>query len=119
MLYSFDGRLFRKRAISLLVFFPTTVFAEVSDKEPSLFFVWAVGVVAAVICFVSACFRKWLALALAVLPLLWFISFFMDIHSADVGPFLYAEQGLSYYIQSCLSLILFISGTVLGLFMKK
>lgn len=104
-----------KIALSLLLLVPATAFAEVSDKEPSLIFVWALGAGAAAICFIGARFRKWLAPLLAVLPLLWFASFLAEIHSADVGPYLYAEQGLSYYVQSYLSLALFVSGLVLGL----
>jgi len=101
-----------------LLLFSSTAFAEVSDKEPSLFFVWAVGAVSAVICFLGTYFRKWLAPILAILPILWFGSFFLEIHSDDICPFLYAEQGLSYYVQSYLSLGIFIIGIVLGLFMN-
>lgn len=119
MLYFSDRTLSRKIAIGLLLFFPIAVFAEVSDKEPSLLFVWTIGAVAAIICFFGTYFRKWLAPILAAPPLLWFASFLMEIHSEDVGPYLYTEQGLSYYVQSYLSLTLFISGIVLGLFMNK
>lgn len=107
-----------KVAVCLLLF-PSAAFAEVSDKEPSLSFVWTVGAVAAVICFFGAYFRKWLAPILAAVPLLWFVGFFLEIHSEDIGPYLYAEQGLSYYIQSYLSLAVFIFGIVFGLLLNK
>lgn len=119
MLYSSDRALPQKIALSLLLLVPTAALAEVSDKVPSLLFVWALGSIAAVICFVGAYFHRWLAPVLAVLPLLWFASLLTEIHSADVGPYLHAEQGLSYYVQSYLSLVLFISGVILGLVMNK
>ena len=118
--YRTYGQNFKDRVfVSLLLLFPTAALAEVSDKEPTLLFVWTIGAVAAVICFFGTYFRKWLAPILATLPLLWFASFLMEIHSKDVGPYLYAEQGLSYYVQSYLSLTLFISGIALGLLMNK
>jgi hypothetical protein len=119
MLYFSNCTLHKKIAVGLLLFFPTAAFAEVSDKEPSLFFVWTIGTVAAIICFSGAYFRKWLALILAAPPLLWFAGFFMEIHSEDISPYLYIEQGLTYYVQSYLSLTLFIFGIVLGLLMNK
>lgn len=119
MLHPFSRALSPKIAVGLLLFIPPAVFAEVSDKEPSLLSVWAIGSVAAIICFVGTYFFKWLAPVLAALPFLWFASLLVEIHSADVGPYLYAEQGLSYYVQSYLSLTLFISGIVLGLVMNN
>jgi hypothetical protein len=98
---------------------PAAAFAEVSDKEPSLIFVWSTGFIAAAICLFGIYFRKWLAPILAAPPLFWFISFFIEIHSEDIRPYLYAEQGLSYYIQSYLAFAILISGILLGLFIKK
>lgn len=106
-------------ALGLLLLVPTAAFAEVSDKEPSLLFVWALGAGAAAICLVGISFYRWLTPVLAVLPLLWFASFLTEIQSADVGPRLYAEQGLSYYVQSYMSLFLFISGVASGLVVNK
>jgi hypothetical protein len=111
--------LLEKAAFVLPLLAPSAAMAEVSDKEPSLVFVWALGSVASIVCFVGTYFRWRLAPILAALPLLWFASLFMEIHSADVGPHLYAEQGLSYYIQSYLSLAIFMAGLVLGLIMNK
>jgi hypothetical protein len=119
MLYFSDHTLPRKIAVGLLLFFPTAAFAEVSDKEPSLLFVWAIGAVAAAICFFGAYLYRWLASILVIPPLLWFVGFFMEIHSRDIGSYLYAEQGLTYYVQSYVSFTLFISGIVLGLHMNK
>lgn len=119
MLYNADCALPKKLAVGLLLIFPVAAFAEVSDKEPSLLFVWSIGAAAAAICFLGSYLYRSLAPILATPPLLWFASFLVEIHSADVGPHLYAEQGLSYYVQSYLSLALFIAGIVLGLLINR
>jgi hypothetical protein len=53
------------------------------------------------------------------LPTLWFASLFTEIHSADVGPHLFAEQGWPYYVQVYVSFALFVSSIVLGLLMNR
>jgi hypothetical protein len=118
MPYSPDRALSKKIAVAFLLLFPAVAFAEVSDKEPSLIFVWSISLIAAVICFFGAYFRKWLTPILAALPLLWFVSFFIEIHSEDIRLHLYAEQGLSYYVQSYLAFAILIFGILLGLFIK-
>ncbi|MDR3300854.1 MAG: hypothetical protein LBU43_12890 [Candidatus Accumulibacter sp.] len=93
--------------------------AEVSDKEPSLLFIWGLGATAAVICFIGACFQKWLVPVFAAFPLFWFVSFYVEIHSTDIGSYLYTEQGIYYYVQSYLSFTLFLSGIFLGLILNR
>jgi hypothetical protein len=119
MLHSSDRTLLIKVVFSLLVFIPTAALAEVSDKEPSILHVWIVGVAASVVCFVGSYHRQWLVPVLAALPSLWFASLLIEFHSADIGPYLYAEQGIPYFIQTYLSLTTFVSGVVLGLLKNK
>jgi hypothetical protein len=61
-------------------------FAEVSDKEPTLGLIWAVGAFSAFLCFVVARLQRWLAPVVGALPLLWFVSLLMEIHASDVAP---------------------------------
>jgi len=119
MLHSSDRAVPGKIIASLLMLAPTAALAEVSDKEPSLFYVWMVGIIASAVCFIGSYHRRWLAPILAILPALWFASFLMEIHSADVGPHLYAEQGIIYYIHAYLSLAIFVAGIIFGLLMNK
>ena len=102
-----------------LALLPGMAFAEVSDKEPSLWFIWAVGLAASGICMAAMAHRRWLGAVLAVLPALWFAGLLMEIHSPDVGPYLYAEQGWSYYLQAYLALTVFVGSLVLGLRMRE
>jgi hypothetical protein len=98
---------------------PSTVMAEVSDKEPTLFCVWGLGATVAIVCCMASCFRRWLVPLVAAFPFFWFIGFFMEIHSVDIYPALYDEQGISYYVQSYLSFALFLSGVVFGLILNR
>lgn len=98
----------------MLLLAPSLAFAEVSDKEPTIGLIWAVGAFSALLCFMVARLRRWLAPIVGALPLLWFVSLLMEIHASDVAPYLYAEQGLGYYVQSYLSLGLLIGGMGAG-----
>ena len=114
MLHASYRSLFGKVALTLFLFAPLTALAEVSDKVPSVFYMWCVGAVSSIACFMVSYYRRWLAPVLGILPALWFASLLWEIHSSDVGIHLYREQGVSYYAQAYMALILFISGAVLG-----
>jgi hypothetical protein len=103
----------------LLMLVPVAASAEVSDKEPSILYVWGVGAAASVVCFLGSYYRRWLAPVIAALPALWFASLFMEIHSEDISPHLYNEQGLAYYVQAYLALAFFVFGVILGLLVNK
>ncbi len=118
MLHPSNRALSFKLVLAALSFVPTIAFAEVSDKEPTLLYVWLVGIVASLVCLAGTYYRRWLAPILAALPFLWFASLLIEIHSADVGPYLYAEQGMTYYVQTYLSLAVFVAGLLLGLFLN-
>lgn len=118
MLHPSNRALLVKLAFVALSFIPAFAFAEVSDKEPTVLYVWLVGIIAALVCLLGTYYRRWLAPILAALPLLWFASLLIEIHSADVGPYLYAEQGMTYYVQAYLSLAIFVAGVLLGLFLN-
>ena len=108
-----------KEVIAALLLMPALAYAEVSDKEPSALYIWSVGAMAAAVCFLGTYYRNWLLALLAPLPALWFISLFLEIHSADVSVALYQEQGLLYYVQAYLSLALFVLGGGAGWFLNK
>ncbi|NML15946.1 hypothetical protein [Azohydromonas caseinilytica] len=114
MLHSLERAVSLKVTAALFLTLPLATWAEVSDKEPSTAHIWLVGFLAALLCFAGVRYRRWLAPVLAALPAFWFVSLLVEIHSPDVGPHLYAEQGPLYYVQAYLSLGLFVSGVILG-----
>jgi hypothetical protein len=46
-------------AVLTVLVYPATVFAEVSDKEPSADLFWKIGLAAAIICLVGARIKLW------------------------------------------------------------
>jgi len=98
---------------------PVSVFAEVSDKEPAAGLFWVVGVAAAALCLASARYKSWLGMIVFLPFAIWFLSLFTELHSADVGPYLRAEQGLTYYLQAYGAFGLVLIGLLFGLFWPK
>jgi hypothetical protein len=110
----FSRRSLGNTVIAVFVLAPITTYAEVSDKEPSIFCVWVVGVIASAACFLGSYCRRWLAPVLAIVPAIWFASLIVEIHSSDVGPAMYREQGFAYYVHTYLAFAFAMSGSVLG-----
>lgn len=99
---------------SALALLPRTALAEVGDKEPAAHLFWTVGLTAALLCLFSARYKPWLG-ALFLLPAaLWFTSLFLEIHSADVGPYLRLEQGTAYYVQAYAAFAVVLFGLIGG-----
>jgi len=74
------------------------MFAEVSDKIPSLVAIWIVGLIATAAVY-ALCRRHWLSAFLMLPVCLWLLSeihyeFFTDIRSAIIE-----EQGAGYLVQ--------------------
>ncbi|MBB5018180.1 hypothetical protein HNQ59_001465 [Chitinivorax tropicus] len=107
-----------KKILLVLVACPAFVHAEVLDKEPSLPSIWAVGLVAAAVCFAASRFRKWLIALVIPAPLLWLAAVLMELYSPDVGPALRAEGGAVYVISAFLSPAILIAAAVAG-YLKK
>lgn len=101
-------------SIALLLTCPCIAYAEVSDKEPSFLCIWMTGLGAALLCMLTGRLRRWLVPVAAAFPALWFLSLFLEIHSADVGPALYAEQGGMYYLHAYLALGVMACGAAWG-----
>ena len=120
MLHSSSCAILNRYIFSAMVLLnPVVAFAEVSDKEPSLFSIWAIGIIAALICFVTTYFFKWYGTIVAVFPLFWFTLHFIELHFSDIGKALYLEQGAGYFIQSYLAAFLVLIGVIAGVFFSR
>jgi hypothetical protein len=104
---------------SAILLTPAVVFAEVSDKMPSLFSLWMFWIIAALVCFAATFFLKWYGTIVAVFPLFWFVLDLIELHFNDIGTALYREQGLTYFIQSYLAVFLILLATLAGIFFNK
>ena len=98
----------------MMLAYPATVFAEVSDKEPSADLFWKIGLAAAIICLVGARIKPWLGVTCFVPIALWFGSLFLELHSPDVGPHLHLEQGAAYVLQAYAAFGLPLCGLLAG-----
>ncbi|MFS1438887.1 hypothetical protein [Shewanella sp. 10N.286.48.A6] len=91
----------RLRLISLviLLLFPLSAYAEVMDKEPSLFLVILLGVFGSVATLLTARFKPILLLIVAPLFLIYFSALLVEINDPFVGPAILKEAG-SFYVNS-------------------
>lgn len=103
----------------LMALYPASAFAEVSDKEPTATLFWAVGLTAALLCFLLTRLRPWLGKAVFLFALLWFAVLFWEIHSPDISRHLQREQGLIYYLQAYAAFVAVICGFALGYRRRK
>lgn len=101
------------------VFYPASVFAEVSDKEPSANFFWAVGLTAAVLCCLLSRVRPSLGIMISLPVSIWFASFFWEIHSPDISLHLQKEQGLIYFLQAYAAFVIVTFGLAAGYYWHK
>lgn len=113
MLYPADRAVLTVGLLALALL-PGVALAEVSDKEPAVQLFWTVGLVAAFLCLLSARFKPWLGVVVFAPAALWFTSLFLEIHSADVGPYLRLEQGTAYYVQAYAAFAVVLFGLIGG-----
>lgn len=113
MLHSTHHAILKLAVLAVLVY-PATVFAEVSDKEPSTDLFWKIGLTAAIICLVGARMKPWLGVTCFVPVALWFGILFLELHAFDVGPHLRIEQGTAYFLQAYAAFGLPLCGLLTG-----
>jgi hypothetical protein len=81
-----------------LVVRPATAIAEVSDKAASIPDHWIVAVPVAILVFLIARFRWWLAIPIAVVPAIFLSGSFDMTADPHIGGGLWQEQGLPYFL---------------------
>ena len=87
-------------ALALTVMFPSAVWAEVMDKEPTLARVWVVGSAAAVLGFFGWRRHPTFGVAASVLAAIPAWALHQELADPHVGPAILREAGLSYVIQA-------------------
>jgi len=103
----------------LTALYPSSAFAEVSDKEPAATLFWTVGLTAALLCFLLTRLRPWLGKAVFLFASLWFVALFWEIHSPDIRLHLQREQGVIYYLQAYAAFVAVVCGFALGYRRRK
>ncbi|MEM8515276.1 hypothetical protein RCH14_004636 [Massilia sp. MP_M2] len=113
MLHSTHSAILKLVTLTMLVY-PATVFAEVSDKEPSADLFWKIGLAAAIICLLGTRMKPWLGIICFLPVAMWFGSRFLELHFSDVGPHLRLEQGAIYFLQAYAAFGLPLCGLLAG-----
>jgi hypothetical protein len=110
----FTHRAILNLAVLTVLAYPATVFAEVSDKEPSTDLFCKIGLAAGIICLVGARMKPRLGIICLLPAAIWFANLLMEIHSPDVGPHLRTEQGSAYFLQAYVAFGLPLCGLLAG-----
>ena len=104
--------------IFLLINIPQQAFAEVMDKEPSLFAIWGYALICSLMCFLIGQYKWWLPII--ILPIALFLPFGMVIETLDphVRHAIINKAGWSYvlqvYVATFLVLLSLITGVMMG-----
>lgn len=94
-------------------------YAEVMDKEPSLFQNYLWGILGVLICFLAARFKPLFLLLAAPLPILYFSALIYEILDPYVGKDILHEAGYFYVISSYLLAIAIFASIGTGLWLRK
>jgi hypothetical protein len=105
--------------VIILLAVPTAAVAEVMDKEPSLAHMWVFAAIASAIAFVACRWNPWLVLACAPIPLLYLVSFVLEVTDSHVGPAIVAEAGLSYGVLGGGAFLMIAVAHILGIVMWR
>ena len=107
------------RLLTLLVFLLAATVArdaqaEVMDKEPSLYEIFAWAIIGGGLGFVAWRFRWWLGLVATVFIVPYFIALHRELRDPFAGPAIRAEAGLVYVWGAHVATVLFVAAHILG-----
>ena len=96
-----------------MVCVPFGAYAEVMDKEPPIFLMWAIALICSVAGFLFAKRRSWFVVA-TLLPLFFYVGVIFEIHDPQVGPAIFAEAGTIYIASAYAALIVLLVAHMAG-----
>lgn len=104
--------------LAIIALCPVFAYAEVMDKEQSLYTIllWcAFGTLAATL---AACYRPWLLLLVLPCVGFFFAGQLIEVLDPYIGPALAAEAGASYIVVSCVAPVLLLFGAGMGFLLR-
>jgi hypothetical protein len=72
------------------------MFAEVSDKEPTIVVIWSVGILVSLACFFVCRWRRLAACLVLPVAAIWAFGITSEVRDPYVGPAIVQELGRSY-----------------------
>jgi hypothetical protein len=106
---------FRVLALLVATLVSSTASAEVMDKEPPVFALWAYGIAHGLAGLVGWPFFRPVAILAAVHGALWFAGFVSEVRSPDVGPAILREAGPTYVVHGAAACAVFIALQLAGI----
>jgi len=107
-----------KRITVTTFFYPLLVFAEVSDKVPSIQQLWLQGIMVALVLSILVRFSYWFFIVAALIVIFFGITSYETIADPYVGPAILKEQGTAYVVALFGSVVLMILGILAGWFLN-
>lgn len=86
--------------LSMCCFLPHEALAEVMDKEPSIFKILVIGLVGIAPALLLSTRYLYVALALSIASLCWFVAFFKELYFSAVGSAMFHEAS-GLYLTLC------------------
>ncbi len=100
---------------NLLVSLPVVVYAEVSDKIPTIASLWTQAIILAILSFVTSYIRWWTPLVFIPFSFIFSWSSAAIVTDPHVGPAIIAEQGNIYGVSAIGAALIIIIGQGLGI----
>lgn len=103
----------------LIILFPVSAVAEVSDKMATQQSLWLSGLLAGFVVAVCIRWSKWLNLVGVPLAVLFFYFAYDTLAQPDIGSAIIQEQGTPYILALYGSAILVVIGVLIGNYLNK
>ena len=79
---------------------PQQAFAEVMDKEPTLFAIWGYALICSLMCFLAGQYKWWLPIIISPIAIFFPLATIIETLDPHVGPAILNEAGWSYVLQA-------------------
>ena len=105
--------------ILLFIHTPQTAFAEVMDKEPSLFAIWGYALIGSLVCFMSGQYKWWLPIVIFPISIFFPLGIVIETLDPHVGSAILNEVGRSYGLQAYAATFLVLLSLITGIIMGR
>lgn len=102
----------------LFLLLPSSAFAEVSDKVPSIARLWIQGLIVGIAGFFAARYRIWVGLVICLISFFICVATYEVLSDPFVGPAIRLEQGNAYVISVYGSIFLILAPLLAGFILK-
>ena len=102
-----------------LINIPQQAFAEVVDKEPTLFAIWVSALIGSLVCFLSGQYKWWIPIIIFPIAIARPLGCVIATLDPHVGPAIFNEAGWPYVIQAYAATFLVLLSIITGIIMGR